>query len=255
MKLLRYVDLGIIRYGKLENDDSVYALKSRSLFADNLIFSDISVNLSDIELLPPVIPSKIVAVGLNYKDHSKELDFKTPDFPVLFLKPPSSVLAPNKKILYPSISKQVDYEAELAFIIAKECRNIKQSSAMEYILGFTCFNDVTARDLQKLDGQWTRAKSFDTFSPFGPAIVTTDEFNPKNARIQAIVNGNIKQDSNIKNLIFDIPKLVEFISEVMTLYPGDIVTTGTPPGVGPLQHGDIVEIRIDGIGGLINTVS
>lgn len=254
MKLLRYSKLGIIQYGKLLHEDKIFPLKSRSLFCDDLIFSDHSVKLADVEILPPVVPTKIVAVGLNYKDHAGELDFKTPDFPVLFLKPPSSILAHNKEIIHPSIAQQVDFEAELAFVIKKECHNIKRDSAMNHILGFTCFNDVTARDLQKLDGQWTRAKSFDTFSPFGPVIVTADEFDPKNARIQAIVNGEVKQESNTGNLIFDIPKLVEFITEVMTLYPGDIITTGTPPGVGPLQHGDTVEIRIEGIGSLVNIV-
>ncbi len=254
MKIIRFEIDNLVRYGVIEGDKTVWPLKNEPFSDEPLVFSGESFPLARVRLLAPVVPSKIIAVGLNYKDHDKELDFKTPDHPVLFLKPPSSILDPEGTIILPKSSQQVDYEAELAFVIKKRCKNVKQAEASKYILGYTCFNDITARDLQKLDGQWTRAKGFDTFSPFGPWIVTPDSLDPKNASLQAIVNNEVKQDSNTSNLIFDIPKLLEFISEVMTLEPGDLVTTGTPPGIGQLKKGDTVEIRIEGIGNLRNIV-
>ncbi|MBN1234641.1 MAG: fumarylacetoacetate hydrolase family protein [Methanotrichaceae archaeon] len=205
----------------------------------------------DVHLMPPCQPTKIVCVGLNYVKHAQELKMPLPEEPILFLKPPSAVLAPGRQIIYPPSSQQVDYEGELAVVIGKRCRNIPAEEAEKHILGYTCFNDVTARDLQKRDGQWTRAKSFDTFAPFGPWIAKID---PSNADIETRVNGNVVQKSNTSDLIFDVPKLVQFISGVMTLEPGDVIATGTPPGVGQLQKGDAVEVEIEGIGVLKNTV-
>jgi 2-keto-4-pentenoate hydratase/2-oxohepta-3-ene-1,7-dioic acid hydratase in catechol pathway len=209
------------------------------------------IELNGLFLLPPCQPSKIVCVGLNYTKHAEELKMKLPDEPILFLKPPSSILHPEGHIIYPPSSSQVDYEGELAVVIGKRCKNVKAAEAEQYIMGYTCFNDVTARDLQRKDGQWTRAKSFDTFAPFGPWIGKID---PSNADIQTRVNGKIVQKSNTSDLIFDVPRLVEFISGIMTLEPGDVIATGTPQGVGQLRRGDAVEVEIGGIGALRNFV-
>ncbi|NOR47075.1 MAG: 2-hydroxyhepta-2,4-diene-1,7-dioate isomerase, partial [Methanosarcinaceae archaeon] len=179
---------------------------------------------------------------------------ETPDEPLIFMKPPSAVIGHGDKIIYPKASQQVDYEAELAVVIGKRCRNITADRANDVIAGYTCFNDVTARDFQRQDGQWTRAKSFDTFAPFGPYIASPDEFDPENAPIKSRINGELRQDSNTSNLIFDIPTLIEFISGIMTLELGDIIATGTPAGVGELQRGDVVEVEIEGIGILRNEV-
>jgi len=205
-----------------------------------------------VKLLSPTLPSKIVAVGLNYRHHAQELEERIPENPIIFIKPSTATLDPEDFILLPPSSRQVDYEGELAVIIKKRARRVKVSQVEDYILGYTCFNDVTARDLQKKDGQWTRAKSFDTFAPFGPWIET--EIDPGNLNIRTYVNGNKKQDSNTRELIFPIPVVVSFISEVMTLLPGDVIATGTPQGVGPLHSGDIVEVEIENIGILRNPV-
>lgn len=219
--------------------------------------------LSSLLVLPPVLPSKIVCVGLNYTDHAKELDMTLPKSPILFLKPPSAALAHEGLIQYPSESEQVDYEAELGIVIGKTCRRVSEVDAFDYILGYTCFNDVTARDLQRTDGQWTRAKGFDTFAPLGPFVVTPEELAQQNlspgklsvvCRVIRGGNEEVKQNFSTGAFIFDIPKLISFISGVMTLEKGDIIATGTPPGVGELLVGDTVEVEIEGIGVLRNTV-
>lgn len=197
-------------------------------------------------------PSKIVCAGLNYKDHAEELKMKLPKEPVIFLKPTSSIIYNEESIKIPKASERVDYEAELAIVIGKTCKSVKKEDAKNYIKGFTILNDVTARDLQEKDGQWTRAKSFDTFSPIGPKIVSN--IDPNNLKIQLRVNRKIKQDSNTNNMIFSVEELVEFVSSIMTLYPDDIISTGTPPGIGKLEKGDIVEIEIESIGILKNFV-
>lgn len=220
---------------------------------DNRIVSGGEVlSLDEVELQAPACPSKIVCVGLNYTEHARELKMPIPVEPVLFLKPPSAVIGPDGEIMIPPSSSRVDFEGELGVVIGKRCKAVSADEAEKYILGYTCFNDVTARDLQQKDGQWTRAKGFDTFAPLGPWIGRID---PTDAEIQTRVNGEIKQKSNTTDLIFGIPRLVEFISGVMTLLPGDVIATGTPPGVGPLQEGDIVEVQIEGIGVLRNTVA
>ena len=208
--------------------------------------------IEDVELLAPCCPSKIVCVGLNYVEHARELKMGLPEEPILFLKPPSAVIGPGAEIVVPESSQSVDYEGELGVVIGKRCKSIAADEAQKYILGYTCFNDVTARDLQQKDGQWTRAKSFDTFAPFGPWIANID---PSDADIQTRVNGVVKQKSNTSDLIFGVLKLIEFISHVMTLEPGDVIATGTPPGVGRLEKGDVVEVEIEGIGVLKNKVS
>ncbi|MEW6447187.1 MAG: fumarylacetoacetate hydrolase family protein [Bacillota bacterium] len=208
--------------------------------------------LKDLKVLAPCTPGKIVCVGLNYRDHAKELGYALPDEPVLFIKPPTAVIGPDESIIYPSVSRQVDYEAELAVVIGKTAKRVRAGQAADYILGYTCGNDVTARDLQKKDGQWTRAKSFDTFCPLGPYIVT--DLDPRNCEISLYVNGERKQHSTTSELIFDVYYLVSFISYIMTLHRGDIILTGTPSGVGPLKPGDEVVVEVEGIGRLKNRV-
>jgi 2-keto-4-pentenoate hydratase/2-oxohepta-3-ene-1,7-dioic acid hydratase in catechol pathway len=206
------------------------------------------------KLLAPVLPGKIIAVGLNYRDHALEMGLELPAEPIIFMKPSTSVIGHGDEIIYPAQSNRVDYEAELAVVIAKQCRNVQASEAGDVIFGYTCMNDVTARDLQAKDGQWTRAKSFDTFAPLGQWIVT-DIADPDNLAITSRLNGEIKQSSNTNNLIFNVFELIEFISSVMTLEKWDIIATGTPAGIGPMVIGDEVEIVIEGIGALTNRVA
>jgi 2-keto-4-pentenoate hydratase/2-oxohepta-3-ene-1,7-dioic acid hydratase in catechol pathway len=211
-----------------------------------------SLPLASVRLLAPCVPSKIVAVGVNYKAHAAEFSHDLPKEPILFLKPPSAVLDPGGTIRLPNRSRRVDFEAELAVVIGRKTRGIEPGQARDAILGYTCFNDGTARDLQKRDGQWTRAKSFDTFAPFGPWIET--ETDPGSLKIESYLNGERRQSASTDDLIFKVPELVGFISGVMTLLPGDVIATGTPAGVGPLQSGDVIEIVIEGIGRLSNPV-
>jgi len=215
-------------------------------------FGDLKIPFQDIKLLPVSIPTKIIAIGLNYKDHAEEMDMEIPEEPILFMKPNTAIVAHEENIILPSMSKRVDYEGELAIVIGKHCKNISEEEAPDYVLGFTCFNDVTARDLQKKDGQYTRSKSFDTFAPVGPWV--ENEIDPNNLSIETKVNDRIVQKSNTSNLAFKPYFLVSFISKIMTLLPGDIIATGTPAGVGPLSKGDKVEITIEGIGTLKNFV-
>lgn len=216
-------------------------------------FGDARYYWHEYELLPPVTPGKIICVGLNYRDHAAELSMDVPEEPVLFIKPASSLVGTHAHIIYPKASQQLDYEAELAVIIGQTAKNVKRQDASQYIYGYTCGNDVTARDLQRKDGQWTRAKSFDTFCPLGPWIET--ELDPTDIRIKSWLNGQIKQDSRTSQLIFPVDQLIEFISGIMTLNPGDVIMTGTPPGVGQMQDGDEIRVEIEGIGTLTNTVT
>jgi len=204
-------------------------------------------------LLAPTAPTKIVAVGRNYAEHAKELGNEAPSEPIIFLKPPTAVLPPNGTIVRPPISQRVDYEGELAMVIGREARNIRRANWRDYVRGFTCANDVTARDLQKKDIQFTRGKGFDTFCPLGPCIET--ELDPSDLPIQTRVNGETKQNGRTSQMIFPCDYLIEFITAVMTLLPGDVILTGTPAGVGPLNAGDVVEVEIGGIGTLRNVVA
>lgn len=208
-------------------------------------------DLEEVELLAPAEPSKVVCVGLNYVEHAKELKMSIPEEPIIFMKPPTAVIGPGSDIVMPRSSSQVDYEGELAVVIKDKCRNVPAREADDYILGYANFNDVTARDLQRRDGQWTRAKSFDTFAPMGPFVVDLD---PSNLAIETRVNGIVRQKSLTSDLIFSVPELVEFVSRIMTLLPGDVIATGTPPGVGSLSSGDVVEVEIEGLGTLRNGV-
>jgi 2-keto-4-pentenoate hydratase/2-oxohepta-3-ene-1,7-dioic acid hydratase in catechol pathway len=198
-------------------------------------------------------PSKVVAVGLNYRDHARELKMDIPGYPLIFMKPSTSVIGEGDPIVFPVQTQELHYEGELGIVIGKRARNVPAGKARDFIAGYTCANDVTARDLQRLDGQWTRAKSFDTFCPLGPRIVS--DMDPTALEIMTRVNGEVKQRSTTANMIFDVYDLVSFISGIMTLLPGDVIITGTPPGVGPLLPGDTVEVEIEGIGTLTNTVT
>ncbi|MBA7693255.1 putative protein YisK [subsurface metagenome] len=205
-----------------------------------------------MRLLAPCTPSKIVALGLNYRAHATEMNVSLPDAPLIFLKPSTSVIGPEENIIYPSSSARVDYEGELAVVIKKPVWRVSVEDAPDYILGYTCFNDVTARDIQRQDYQWTRAKGFDTFAAIGPCIET--ELDPGSVELETLLNGERKQHASTSDLIYSIPELINFISNVMTLLPGDIIATGTPSGIGPMYPGDTVEIRIKSIGTLKNYV-
>jgi 2-keto-4-pentenoate hydratase/2-oxohepta-3-ene-1,7-dioic acid hydratase in catechol pathway len=250
MRLVRFQVQGRSAYGILNNDEIVEL--------DGIGYASLSSRravhrAAEVRLLAPCVPTKIVAVGLNYRDHARELGMAVPEDPILFLKPPTTLIGPGDVIIWPSMSSQVDYEGELGIVIRDRVRGIAPNEVRDHILGYTCANDVTARDLQKKDGQWTRAKSFDTFCPAGPWIET--ELAPDDILIETFLNGERKQSSRTAQFIFGIDHLVSFISQVMTLHPGDLIITGTPAGIGPLKPGCEVEVRIEGIGSLKNRVS
>ncbi len=206
----------------------------------------------EIRLLAPVQPSKILAVGKNYAAHAREFDGEPPASPIIFMKPSTCVIGPEETIVRPRISQRVDYEGELALVVGKRARNVKPEDFAQYVLGYTILNDVTARDLQRQDGQWTRGKGFDTFAPIGPVI--TDEVDPSNLRITTRLNGKTVQDSNTSRFLFSLGEIFAFVTRFTTLLPGDVVTTGTPEGVGGMADGDVVEVCIEGIGTLRNVV-
>jgi 2-keto-4-pentenoate hydratase/2-oxohepta-3-ene-1,7-dioic acid hydratase in catechol pathway len=208
--------------------------------------------LNSIRLHPPVAPSKIVCVGRNYAAHAKEHNAEVPDVPLLFLKPPSSIIGPDQKIILPPQSQQVEHEAELVAVIGKRGRWIAPDEAIQHIHGYTIGNDVTARDLQRRDGQWTRGKGFDTFCPIGPWIET--DFDPSDSVIACHVNGEMRQMASTRDMVFSVRQLIAFASSIMTLEPGDILMTGTPSGVAPLSAGDVIEVSIEGLGTLRNWV-
>ncbi|MBE9532357.1 MAG: fumarylacetoacetate hydrolase family protein [Proteobacteria bacterium] len=210
--------------------------------------------LEDVRLLAPCVPSKIIAIGLNYKAHAAEFNKELPEEPMFFFKPPTSVVGPGDNIIYPShMSHRVDFEAELAIVVGRQARNISIHDTRDYIFGYTCFNDVTARDLQATDKQYARAKGFDTFAPMGPWIET--ELDEADVKIESCLNGEARQSTSSSDMIFSAEELFSFVSHVMTLKPGDVIATGTPSGVGKMKPGDEIEIRIDGIGSLVNSVS
>jgi 2-keto-4-pentenoate hydratase/2-oxohepta-3-ene-1,7-dioic acid hydratase in catechol pathway len=232
-------------------DEAIWAIEGN--FFDRYGLNGERYSPADVKFLAPCTPSKVVAVGLNYRDHIEEFDrAHIPEQPVLFVKLHHTVIGPDDVIVIPSGATRVDYEAELAVVMRKTCYRLDPDSAADCILGATCLNDVTERDMQRADGQWFRAKNFETFCPIGPYIVDGTDFD--NRDIKLLLNGEVRQHSNTAHLIWSVPRLVSFISQVVPLYPGDIVTTGTPSGVGPLQKGDVVEVVIEGIGRLRNTV-
>jgi 2-keto-4-pentenoate hydratase/2-oxohepta-3-ene-1,7-dioic acid hydratase in catechol pathway len=214
--------------------------------------NEAQTTLAEVRLLAPSEPSKIICVGRNYVEHAKELGNEVPKVPLIFLKPPSSIIANGGTVLLPPQSAQVEHEAELVVVIGKRGKNVTAEQAKKYIFGYTIGNDVTARDLQKTDGQWTRAKGFDTFCSFGPWIDT--EFDPADAVITCRVNGQMRQMASTRDMVFNVGTLIAYISSVMTLEPGDLIFTGTPAGVGELRHGDEVVVEIEGLGSLKNPV-
>jgi len=250
MRLIRYRAGGDSpRFGWIL-EDKVGPIEG-SLF-DEFRRLEASLPLEQIRLLPPVEPSKIICIGRNYVAHAKEHDAEVPDLPLIFLKPPSSVIGTGESIILPPQSQRVEHEAELGVVIGKHGRWIQPADAIEYVLGYTIANDVTARDLQRRDGQWTRGKGFDTFCPLGPWIET--EFDPADAMLTCHVNGEMRQMASTRDMVFNVRQLIAFCSSIMTLEPGDLLLTGTPAGVGPLLPGDVVEVTIEGIGKLSNPV-
>jgi 2-keto-4-pentenoate hydratase/2-oxohepta-3-ene-1,7-dioic acid hydratase in catechol pathway len=250
MKFIRFEHAATACFGLLAGDEVQ--------IVQGDIFSGYTVSrecfpLKQARLLAPCSPTKVVAVGLNYRGHAREMNMPLPDEPLLFLKPATAVVGPGAHIIYPKMSQRLDYEGELGVVIGRLCKNVSEQQAPEYVFGYTCLNDVTARDLQKKDGQFTRSKSFDTFCPIGPCIET--ELDPADARIETRLNGQLRQETSTADFIFPAYRLVSFISQVMTLLPGDVIATGTPSGIGPMQPGDEVEVLIRGIGSLKNTVA
>lgn len=253
MKIYRLLYNGSARYAL--GDDSVARLtlaNSPGELASATAGTGAEVPLAEARLLAPVVPGKIVAVGRNYADHAKELGNEVPAEPIIFLKAPSSLLDPNGEIEIPPMSEHVDFEGELAIVVGRKARRVRAADWRSYILGFTCANDVTARDLQKRDVQFTRGKSFDTFCPLGPAIVTT--LDPADLAVTTRLNGEVRQSARTSEMISSPAQLFEFITAIMTLEPGDVILTGTPAGVAPMSPGDKVEVEIEGIGVLRNRV-
>lgn len=251
MRIARYECEGRVRYGLADPGSG----KVREIAGEPFVpveTTGAERRLEEVRLLAPVVPGKIVAVGLNYKDHARELGMTIPEEPLLFLKAPSALNDPGGGIVYPPQSRRVDYEAELAVVIGRVAKNVKEKDAAAHILGYTCINDVTARDLQAKDVQFARAKGFDTFAPLGPWIVT--DFDPAEASVRCLVNGEVRQDGNTREMGASVYRLVEYISSVMTLFPGDVIATGTPPGIGSLRVGDVVTVEVGGIGALTNRV-
>ncbi|MFC1921025.1 fumarylacetoacetate hydrolase family protein [Chloroflexota bacterium] len=249
MKIIRFKTDGKISYGIL-NGDTIQPIEGEPY--KDIKPAGVSYKLSDVKLLSPCVPSKIVAMGLNYRSHAEETRNPVPETPLIFLIPPTAVIGPEDNIVYPPSSKRVDYECELAVVIKEKACRISEEDSLRYVLGYTCLNDVTARDLQTKDGQWTRGKSFDTFAPVGPCIET--DLNLADVPVSTWLNGECKQSGNTSDLIFSVPVIISFISHVMTLLPGDIIATGTPSGIGPMQPGDTVEVRIAPIGILKNYI-
>lgn len=259
MKFCRFLLDGNARYGRIE---SVAGNETITAVADSLPQSPsvferapkIDLALKDAALIAPLQPTKIVCVGRNYREHAAELGNEVPAEPLIFLKPPSSLLDPGGAIVRPRISTRVDHEGELGVVIRSKCYKLRDGEDVRsFILGYTCVNDVTARDLQKKDGQWTRGKGFDTFCPVGPVV--SDEVDPwSGLQVQTRVNGVVRQDGNTRDVIFSLDEVIRYISSFMTLNPGDLIATGTPAGVGPLNTGDIVEVSVAGLCALRNPV-
>jgi 2-keto-4-pentenoate hydratase/2-oxohepta-3-ene-1,7-dioic acid hydratase in catechol pathway len=250
MKIFRFRYRRRVLYGLLK-EEVLFPVRG-SIFR-NYKIEDSAIPISEVTLLPPVIPTKIVCLGRNYREHAEELGNPVPAEPLLFLKPPSAIIGPQQAIVYPEISQRIDYEGELAVIIKKKASNLPENCDwQDFVFGYTCFNDVTARDLQLKDVQFTRAKSFDTFAPIGPCVAT--DLDPEAIQLKTFLNGKLVQSGNTRNMIFKVPFIIRYLSRIMTLEAGDVVATGTPAGVGSMQPGDRVDVQIEGIGTLSNVV-
>ena len=251
MRLVRFLTGDRTRYGVLEGDRVRELLRP---YLESIVPMQTTYPLAEVRLLAPARPSKMLCIGVNYRDHAAEMKKAMPEEPVLFMKPPTALAGPGDPIICPKGVGRVDYEAELAIVIRRRCRCVPVAKADAAILGYTCFNDVTARDLQAKDGQWTRAKGFDTFGVIGPWIETVPG-DPNRLAVACRLNGAVKQKSNTDQLAFNCQHLVSWASRIMTLEPGDVIATGTPSGIGPMQPGDTVEVEIEGIGTLTNPVA
>ncbi|HEU5158254.1 MAG TPA: fumarylacetoacetate hydrolase family protein [Streptosporangiaceae bacterium] len=250
MRIARFSTAEGVFFGAVEGE-TVAAIDAHPF--GELRFTGRRFALADVRLVAPILPSKVVAIGKNYAGHVREMGGEAPAEPVIFMKPSTSVIGPREPISYPrKLSDRVDYEGELAIVIGRLCRDVPVERSAEVVLGYTCANDVTARDLQRRDGQWTRSKGFDTFCPLGPWIET--EADPADLAITTKVNGEVRQDSRTSLLLHNVPTLISYVSQVMTLLPGDVILTGTPAGIGPLEIGDEVEVTIESIGALGNPV-
>jgi 2-keto-4-pentenoate hydratase/2-oxohepta-3-ene-1,7-dioic acid hydratase in catechol pathway len=266
MRIARYSVNGDVRYGVVSGDDGATGDQAEALAVaeiaghpfgpsdDDVKLTGNSYQVADVRLLAPVLPSKVVAIGRNYAEHARETGSEPPSQPLIFLKPSTAVIGPGDIIVRPAkLSERVDFEGELAIVFGRLCRDVPASRVSEVIFGYTCANDVTARDLQVSDGQWTRAKGFDTFCPLGPWIETS--LDPADVQLTTSVNGEIKQQARTSLLVHDIPTLVSYVTAVMTMLPGDVLLTGTPAGIGPLVAGDSVAVSVEGIGTLTNRVA
>jgi len=252
MRLLRFRHGERIATGAVQPGDDVVRVLAGTYFEDPLPTGE-EVPLDDVYLLAPVLPSKLVCVGKNYAAHAAEFGSEVPEEPLLFLKPSTAVIGPEDPIRLLPINRRTDYEGELAVVIGRLARNVRTEDAYRYILGYTCANDVTLRDLQKTDGQWTRAKGFDGSCPLGPWIET--DVDPNDVLVQTRLNGDVVQQASTADMVFGVATLLEHITTFMTLLPGDVVLTGTPEGVGKIQSGDVVEVEVDGVGVLRNAVT
>jgi 2-keto-4-pentenoate hydratase/2-oxohepta-3-ene-1,7-dioic acid hydratase in catechol pathway len=250
MRIARYSYDDEVSFGVVVEDDIVAQISGHPFTP--VEFTGARTPLDAVRLLPPVLPSKVVAIGKNYADHATEMGGDVPVQPLIFLKPSTSVVGQGDAIAYPPSSSRVDFEGELAVVIGRLCRDVPEAVAMEAVFGYTCANDVTARDQQKSDGQWSRAKGYDTFCPLGPWIET--DLDPADLRLTTTLAGEVKQDSSTAKIVHKIPALIAYITACMTLLPGDVILTGTPEGVGPMQVGDEVSVEIEGIGRLTNRV-
>jgi len=240
-------------YGVLNDKDELLVLKGDPLYT-GIVPTETKINLADVKVLAPVLTrSKVVAIGKNYADHAAEMNSAVPDEPIIFLKPNTAVIGPEETIQWPRMADRIDFEGELAIVIGRICKDVPVERYNDVIFGYTIANDVTARNLQTKDGQWTRAKGFDTFCPLGPWIET--DFVPGSQQITTKVNGEVKQSEPLSSLIFKVPEIIAFVTQVMTLLPGDVILTGTPAGIGPIPEKGEVAITIEGIGTLVNRAS
>jgi len=250
MRFVRFNADGQVRYGVVEGQQVRELLRN---FLEGVTPMETTYALEDVDLLAPCRPSKMLCLGLNYRDHAEEMGEPVPEEPVLFLKPATALAGPGQPIVYPKMAGRVDYEAELAIVIGRRCRSVPPEKVDPVIFGYTCFNDVTARDLQAKDGQWSRAKGFDTFGVVGPWI-ETDPGNPDDLAVECRLNGEVTQASRTDQLAFDCRSIVCWATRIMTLEAGDVIATGTPSGIGPMEVGDRVEVEVEGIGVLANPV-
>ena len=256
MRIVRFSTKGKIKYGKLV-DGVIYSFQGglfTNLKSSNspFILDRNTYQMDDVRILAPCLPTKIVCLGLNYRDHAEETKLDIPAKPLIFLKPPTALIGPDDRIILPRTSRRVDYEGELGVVIGRKAKDVPEEKTREYVLGYTCFNDVSERYDQREDGQWTRAKGYDTFAPLGPCIET--EVDPGDLRLETYLNGELCQSASTSELIFGVSQLISFVSNVMTLLPGDVIATGTPSGIGCMNPGDVVEVRIEKIGTLRNFV-